>query len=198
MTNTGTRGPPISADSSTRARPGCRSSASITTRRASEPALGPAKPDPGDPATGRFLQTDPIGMAGGMNLYAYAGGDPVNRTDPSGLQMRPPVDGVRRDPRSIISPRDQAYFVIREGWQECNERGGCRIDLRRIIVTSVGFSSATSEKNTAWSIGGAFAGTYLILDQAGRMQYGIDNQGNVFGAGSGAVSTTKVHGNSHK
>jgi RHS repeat-associated protein len=44
-----------------------------------------------DPATGRFLQTDPIGMAGGMNLYAYAGGDPVNASDPSGMFFLPPL-----------------------------------------------------------------------------------------------------------
>ena len=36
------------------------------------------------PAMGRFLQTDPIGIAGGANVYDYAGGDPVNRVDPSG------------------------------------------------------------------------------------------------------------------
>jgi RHS repeat-associated protein len=37
------------------------------------------------PGLGRFLQPDPIGVAGGMNLYAYAGDDPVNARDPSGL-----------------------------------------------------------------------------------------------------------------
>src|SRR5437667_11741599 len=37
------------------------------------------------PATGRFTQEDPIGLAGGLNLYGFAGGDPVNFSDPFGL-----------------------------------------------------------------------------------------------------------------
>jgi RHS repeat-associated protein len=37
------------------------------------------------PTLGRFLQTDPIGFGGGMNLYAYVRADPVNLIDPSGL-----------------------------------------------------------------------------------------------------------------
>ncbi|HET8655017.1 MAG TPA: PKD domain-containing protein [Longimicrobiaceae bacterium] len=38
-----------------------------------------------DPGTGRFTQEDPIGLAGGLNLYGYAAGDPVNFSDPFGL-----------------------------------------------------------------------------------------------------------------
>ena len=38
-----------------------------------------------DPQLGRFLSEDPIGLAGGINPYAYAGNDPVNHKDPYGL-----------------------------------------------------------------------------------------------------------------
>jgi len=38
-----------------------------------------------DPQTGRFLTQDPIGLAGGVNLYAYAGSNPVAFDDPFGL-----------------------------------------------------------------------------------------------------------------
>jgi RHS repeat-associated protein len=38
-----------------------------------------------DPKSGRFTQQDPIGLGGGMNLYGFAGGDPVNYSDPFGL-----------------------------------------------------------------------------------------------------------------
>jgi len=38
-----------------------------------------------DPSLGRFVQRDPIGLAGGVNGYLYCRGNPLSRVDPWGL-----------------------------------------------------------------------------------------------------------------
>jgi len=54
-----------------------------------------------DPAVGRFISEDPIGLAGGINVYSYVRNSPARYTDPRGLD----AEGCDMIPWCFETPR---------------------------------------------------------------------------------------------
>jgi RHS repeat-associated protein len=59
-----------------------------------------------DPATGRYVESDPIGLQGGMNTYGYVGGSPVIVSDALGLS---------ESCRFMLNPDGSSYYICDSG-----------------------------------------------------------------------------------
>jgi RHS repeat-associated protein len=106
-----------------------------------------------DPVNGRFTQEDPIGLAGDLNLYGFAEGDPVNFSDPFGLKLCFRGDGgdVRRLKQITQDATNTTFGLDKENCVDAGSvRSGGDKSFDGIRAGFVGLVGATSTFDVAF------------------------------------------------
>ncbi len=112
-----------------------------------------------DPVSARFTQEDPIGLAGGINVYGFAGGDPVNFSDPFGL-----------------CPGRFSFVCRAANWAVSHYRsitGAATVTAAAVRVANTGAKLPASEVRNF-----AAGKAQQVTVKAGEMLYGVRDAGS--------------------
>jgi RHS repeat-associated protein len=154
-----------------------------------------------NPKYGRWLSRDPIGIAGGMNLYAYAGDNPTTLVDPSGLREvgQFEVDQIltqySAELRSSSARYDLMYsehsagqpmdYLLTQSDDTFDVRGLGILNAGQFGNFSAGFGAGTLDTDLAYlgvRVGGAAYGlaAYGTSDWEGQWNYWGDTWESVY------------------
>lgn len=91
-----------------------------------------------DSEQGRFLSEDPAGLAAGLNLYAYAGNNPIFYNDPFGLSIGSFFDGLAVGVFEGIASAIVGYFVLGALTAAAGATGGTILAVALALLAAYG------------------------------------------------------------
>jgi len=100
-----------------------------------------------DPSLGRWINRDPIGEAGGMNLYAFAENNPAGAIDGFGLKPAPPVPPPA-EPQWDDCNEQKKKWIKRQLKRVCDklQKDRCQNCLNDLEANSPGYVGGFAEK----------------------------------------------------
>lgn len=139
------------------------------------------------PNLGRFMQTDPVGYADGMNWFDYVGGDPVNNIDPFG-SMRITLSGANGitcefridDSTGKVLERNCSVDIVviaplfdymkAQFTRDALERGGrAAIEKAKAIYCSLPALGISGSASGYYGLGGGIAVSLAFDPKSGRL-----------------------------
>jgi RHS repeat-associated protein len=99
------------------------------------------------PTLGRFLQTDPVGTQGGINLYGYVGNDPLNLVDIFGLTADNP-QGSGQNNGSLLAGVAIGATAVCVAAEPCGAAEGIGLATAVVLGAALGLSGDTAQTQT--------------------------------------------------
>jgi uncharacterized protein RhaS with RHS repeats len=129
-----------------------------------------------------FTQEDPIGIAGGLNLYGYANGDPINFSDPLGLRAEgDECDGFVACARQFLKNQWEGFTTPLD--QGPPEGGSAGWLAGRLLL-----ALPTARTPTGVGAGAVAAEGAATAEMSGMLRAAAAGKGN-FGIGSTTAGT---------